>query len=137
MKNFKDLVSEVAQPKAPEEKRFKDQHTIEVIPHPVAPDHVFTGEIPGMVDGKRQADKVNDEADYDKAYKNKVAQTLPQRAGAGKQVAKEEVEIKKSITEILGVNKKKTENKKKKDDSMEEGELVAVSYTHLTLPTTD
>ncbi len=125
MKNFKDLVSEVAQPKAPEEKRFKDQHTIEVIPHPVAPDHVFTGEIPGMVDGKRQADKVNDEADYDKAYKNKVAQTLPQRAGTGKQVAKEEVEIKKSITEILGVNKKKTEDKKKKDDSMEEGELVA------------
>ena len=44
MKNFKDLVSEVAQPKAPEEKRFKDQHTIEVIPHPVAPDHVFSGE---------------------------------------------------------------------------------------------
>jgi hypothetical protein len=120
MKNFKDLVSEVAQPKSPEEMRFKDQHTIELIRHPVAPDHVFTGEIAGKEDAKRPADKVNDEADYDKAYKNKVAQTLPQRAGAGKQVAKEEVEIKKSITEILGVNKKVKESDKKKDDSMEE-----------------
>ena len=110
MKNFKDLVSEVAQPKSPEEMRFKDQHTIELIRHPVAPDHVFTGEIAGKEDAKRPADKVNDEADYDKAYKNKVAQTLPQRAGAGKQVAKEEVEIKKSITEILGVNKKVKES---------------------------
>lgn len=119
MKNFKDLVSEIAQPKAPEERRFKDQHTIEVIKHPVAPDHVFTGEIPGRVgkDGKRPADQEGDTS-YDLAYKTKVAQTLPQRAGAGKQVAKEEVEIKKSITEILGVNKKKEE--KKDDESMEE-----------------
>lgn len=54
MKNFKDLVSEVAQPQSPEEKRFKAQHTIEVIPHPVAPDHVFTGEIPGLSDGSRK-----------------------------------------------------------------------------------
>jgi len=120
MKNFKDLVSEVAQPKAPEEKRFKDQHTIEVIPHPVAPDHVFSGEIPGITDGKRQADKVNDEADYDKAYKTKVDNTLPQRAGAGKQVAEDSVAensniVKKSITEILGVNKKK-------DDKNDDGE---------------
>jgi len=113
MKNFKDLVSEVAQPKSPEERRFKDQHTIEVIKHPVAPDHVFTGEIPGMVNGKRPADQEGDSS-YDLAYKTKVAQTLPQRAGAGKQVAEE----KKSITEILGVNKK--EEKKKDDDSMEE-----------------
>ena len=45
MKNFKDLVSEVAiNPKAPEEKRFKDQHTIEVIPHPVAPDPAYQGQ---------------------------------------------------------------------------------------------
>ena len=119
MKNFKDLVSEIAQPKAPEERRFKDQHTIEVIKHPVAPDHVFTGEIPGRAgkDGKRAADQEGDTS-YDLAYKTKVAQTLPQRAGAGKQVAKEEVEIKKSITEILGVNKKKEE--KKDDESMEE-----------------
>jgi len=114
MKKFKDLVSEVAQPKAPEERRFKDQHTIEVIKHPVAPDHVFTGEIPGMVNGKRSADQEGDSS-YDLAYKTKVAQTLPGRAGAGKQVAEE----KKSITEILGVNKKK-EDEKKDDESMEE-----------------
>jgi hypothetical protein len=115
MKNFKDLVSEIAQPKAPEERRFKDQHTIEVIKHPVAPDHVFTGEIPGRVgkDGKRPADQEGDTS-YDLAYKTKVAQTLPQRAGAGKQVAEQ-----KSITEILGVNKKKDE-KRDDEESMEE-----------------
>ncbi len=120
MKNYKDLVSEVAQPKAPEEKRFMDQHTIEVIPHPVAPDHVFTGEIPGITDGKRPADKDNDEADYDKAYKSKVDQTLPQRGtGQGKPVAEDSNIVKKSITEILGVNKKK-KDEKKDDESMEE-----------------
>ena len=106
MKNFKDLVSEIAQPKAPEERRFKDQHTIELIKHPVAPDHIFTGEIPGRGDTKRRADQEGDSS-YDLAYKTKVDNTLPQRAGAGKQVAEE----KKSITEILGVNKKKDEKK--------------------------
>jgi hypothetical protein len=126
MKNFKDLFSEVAQPKAPEEKRFMDQHTIEVIPHPVAPDHVFSGEIPGITDGKRLADKVNDEADYDKAYKKKVVQTLPNRGtGDGKDIddVKEEKDIvKKSITEILGVNaaNKKKDDKKDDDEEMEE-----------------
>jgi len=122
MKNFKDLVSEVAQPVAPEEKRFKDQHTIEVIPHPVAPDHVFSGEIPGKGEAARPADQKGDE-NYDKAYKKKTAQTLPQRGtGDGKDiddVKNEEKDIvKKSITEILGVNKKK--EAKKDDDSMEE-----------------
>jgi hypothetical protein len=127
MKNFKDLFSEVAQPKAPEEKRFMDQHTIEVIPHPVAPDHVFSGEIPGITDGKRLADKVNDEADYDKAYKKKVVQTLPNRGtGDGKDIddVKEEKDIvKKSITEILGVNaaNKKKDDKKDDGEEMEEG----------------
>ena len=120
MKNFKDLVSEVAQPKAPEEKRFKDQHTIEVIPHPVAPDHVFTGEIPGLTDGKRPADVDNAEAEYDKAYKSKVDQTLPQRGtGQGKPVAEDSNVLKKSITEILGV-KKKAAVKDDEEDGMEE-----------------
>ena len=111
MKNFKDLVSEVAQPKAPEEKRFKDQHTIEVIPHPVALDSQFTGDIDGITDGKRIADKVDDEKDYDQAYKKpKKVQTLP----------RESVESdKKSITEILGVNTKKPEDKKPEDDQEE------------------
>ena len=126
MKNFKDLVSEVAiDPKAPEEKRFKDQHTIEVIPHPVAPDHVFSGEIPGKGKAERAADQKGDE-NYDKAYKKKVAQTLPNRGtGDGKDiddVKKEEKDIvKKSITEILGVNKKKDD---KKDDGEEMEEAM-------------
>ena len=128
MKNFKDLVSEVAQPVAPEEKRFKDQHTIEVIPHPVAPDHVFSGEIPGKGEAARPADQKGDE-NYDKAYKKKTAQTLPQRGtGDGKDiddVKNEEKDIvKKSITEILGVNKKK---EAKKDDSEEMEEAMEAS----------
>ena len=123
MKNFKDLVSEVAQPVAPEEKRFKDQHTIEVIPHPVAPDHVFSGEIPGKGEAARPADQKGDE-NYDKAYKKKTAQTLPQRGtGDGKDIDDVKTEekdiVKKSITEILGVNKKK-EAKKDDSEDMEE-----------------
>jgi len=106
MKNFKDLVSEVAQPKAPEERRFKDQHTIELIKHPVAPDHVFTGEIPGKGEAARPADQKGD-VNYDKAYKKRVSQTLPDR-GTGDGKSQEEVEesttpIRKSIVEILGV----------------------------------
>ena len=68
MKNFKDLLSEVAQPKSPEEKAFKDQHKIELIKHPVAPDYVHTGEIPGGEKKKaRPADQEGD-ANYDQAY---------------------------------------------------------------------
>lgn len=111
MKNFKDLVSEVAQPKAPEEKRFKDQHAIEVIPHPVALDHQFTGDIDGVTPAKRKADKVDDTKDYDKAYKTK------DDTGAKLESAESN---KKSITEILGVNAKKPEDKKPVEDDQEE-----------------
>jgi hypothetical protein len=67
MKNFKDLLSEVAQPKSPEEKAFKDQHKIELIKHPVAPDFVHTGEIPGKTKKERPADVKagEDEKKYD------------------------------------------------------------------------
>ena len=73
MKNFRDLLSEVAQPKSPEEKRFKDQHTIELIKHPVAPDYVHTGEIEGVTKKKRVADpdEGQDVAKYDAAYSEK------------------------------------------------------------------
>jgi hypothetical protein len=58
MKSFKKFVAEVAQPKPEEEKRFKDQHTYEVQPHPVALDHQFTGEIAGKTKQPRAADNV-------------------------------------------------------------------------------
>lgn len=81
MKQFKDILSEVGQPKAPEEKRFKDQHEIERIDHPVALDHQFTGDIEGLAPKKRPADnaKGDDAKAYDKAYRNKISQTLPKR----------------------------------------------------------
>ena len=69
MKSFKDMLSEVAQPNdrgAEEEQAFKDQHTVEVIPHPVALDHQFTGEI-GKDHAHRDADQ-HGSANYDTAY---------------------------------------------------------------------
>jgi hypothetical protein len=71
MKTFKHILSEVAQPKAGEEKAFKDQHKIELIKHPVAPDLQFTGEIESMpAKKKKPADyaKGEDEKAYDQAY---------------------------------------------------------------------
>ena len=66
MKSLKDILSEVAEPKAAEEKRFKAQHTYEVSPHPVAEPHQHTGEIQ-KPKAKRIADQEGD-ANYDKAY---------------------------------------------------------------------
>ena len=56
MKTFKTLVSEVAEPKAGDEKAFKDKHIVTKVGHPVALDHQFTGEIPGTFKSKRRAD---------------------------------------------------------------------------------
>jgi len=70
MKTFKKILSEVAQPKSAEEKRFKDQHTIELIKHPVALDSQFTGEVEGLTKKKRPADPAQgeDSTKYDAAY---------------------------------------------------------------------
>jgi hypothetical protein len=75
MKSFKAIMSEVAQPKSPEEKKFKDMHSYETKSHPVAPDAVFTGAI-GADDlprekAKRKADQDGD-ANYDKQFKEAV-----------------------------------------------------------------
>jgi uncharacterized protein YfcZ (UPF0381/DUF406 family) len=70
MKSFKSLLSEVAQPKPEEEKRFKNQHTVEVGKHPVAPEDQHKGI--AKPKAKRKADQEGD-ADYDKAYVVKEA----------------------------------------------------------------
>ena len=72
MKSFRTIVSEVAQPRGPEEKKFKDMHSYETKSHPVAPDAVFTGAI-GADDlpkakAKRKADQDGD-VNYDKQFK--------------------------------------------------------------------
>lgn len=99
MKSFKTLLSEVAEPKSAEEQRFKDQHTYEVIKHPVALDSQFTGEItPGQNTkdkGKRAADQKGDAA-YDKAYSK-------HGDGSTKLVAKESVE---QLDEIEAIKSK-------------------------------
>ena len=67
MKSFKEMLGEVAQPKPEEERAFKDMHSYETMPHPVALDHQFTGEITGVGDSQRIADQKGDAA-YDTAY---------------------------------------------------------------------
>ncbi len=67
MKSFREILGEVAQPKPEEERAFKDMHSYETVPHPVALDHQFTGEITGVGDAKRIADQKGDAA-YDTSY---------------------------------------------------------------------
>jgi hypothetical protein len=70
-KRFKNLVNEVAQPKSAEEKRFKDQHTVQKMDaQPSGQDHIFKGQVATK---KRLADmmKGQDETVYDKAYTSK------------------------------------------------------------------
>jgi len=65
MKTFKKLFSEVAQPKAGEEKAFKDQHTIQKFDYPVqGSDAIFKGTVERK---PRLADQDGD-ANHDKAY---------------------------------------------------------------------
>lgn len=71
MKSFRQILGEVAQPKPEEERAFKDMHSYETMPHPVALDHQFTGAI-GADDlprekAKRIADQEGD-ANYDTSY---------------------------------------------------------------------
>lgn len=65
MKSFKSLVSEVAQPKPEEEKRFKDQHKVDIAPHPTATEFQHKGTVKPKA--KRIADQEGD-ANYDQAY---------------------------------------------------------------------
>lgn len=75
MKSFRTIVSEVAQPRGPEEKKFKDMHSYETKSHPVAPDAVFTGAIGAddlpKVKAKRKADQEGD-VNYDKQFKEEL-----------------------------------------------------------------
>lgn len=71
-KSFKNLFNEVAQPKAGEEKAFKDQHVVQKFDaQPTGQDHIFTGNIEPK---KRLADvmKGQDAQKYDAAYTKKV-----------------------------------------------------------------
>lgn len=94
MKSFKKFVTEVAQPKPEEEKRFKDQHTYEVIKHPVATDAQFTGDI-DKPKAKRIADQEGD-ANYDKAIKN------PERRMAAESVNEEAEQIDEISKKLAG-----------------------------------
>jgi hypothetical protein len=65
MKSFKNLVAEVAQPKPEEEKKFKDQHKVDIAPHPVSTEFQHKGI--AKPKAKRKADQEGD-ANYDAAY---------------------------------------------------------------------
>ncbi len=79
MKTFKNILSEVAQPKSSEEKAFKDQHNAVIKPHPVALPHQHTGDI-GKPKAARPADQ-EDDSQYDAAYGDKPNQEPTLRPG--------------------------------------------------------
>jgi len=70
-KTLKQILGEVSsKPRSAEEQRFVDQHEVEVIQHPVAPESQFKGTIDKLA---RFADNTNgsDKTSYDKAYASK------------------------------------------------------------------
>ena len=100
MKSFSKYISEVAQPSergAEEEQAFKDQHTYEVIPHPVALDHQFTGDIPAA-DAARPADNKNPESTYDTAYAYGM-NTMFDKAGLGLGESADDEAVDESVNE--------------------------------------
>lgn len=81
MRSFKKYIAEVAQPRekgAHEEQAFKDQHVYEVIPHPVALDTQFNGEI-NAPSAARPADQKGDAA-YDQAYSKGMFEESAEKA---------------------------------------------------------
>lgn len=67
MKTFKDIISEVAQPKGGDEKAFKAKHVIQKINHPAAEDGQFTGGPSAKKDKSKKASykEGEDEAVYE------------------------------------------------------------------------
>lgn len=67
MKTFKDIISEVAQPKGGDEKAFKAKHVIQKIDHPAAEDSQFTGGSSAKKDKSKKASykEGEDEAVYE------------------------------------------------------------------------
>ena len=135
MKSFRQILGEVAQPKSAEERAFKDMHSYETIPHPVALDHQFTGAI-GADDlprekAKRLADQEGD-ANYDTSYDDafeyegpsfaeQVAKNLTDRLSEGSAMAKSAALSKASETSKSG--KAKVSLKKAPWDKNEEVDL--------------
>ena len=138
MKSFRQILGEVAQPKSAEERAFKDMHSYETIPHPVALDHQFTGAI-GADDlprekAKRLADQEGD-ANYDTSYDDafeyegpsfaeEVAQNLTDRLSEGSKMAKSAALSKASETSKSGkakVSLKKAPWDKNEEVDLEEG----------------
>lgn len=77
MKTFKKLISEIAQPKSPEERAFKDQHVVQKFDYPVKDsDAIFKGSVEKK---KRPADydAASDKAAYDKATPEKPPFKMP------------------------------------------------------------
>lgn len=81
-------LSEVAQPKMPDEQHFKnDIHPVEIINHPVAFEHQFTGEIYGRDDSARIADRRKGEDAYvnEEALQELSKTTLRNYISAGRE----------------------------------------------------
>jgi hypothetical protein len=108
MKTFRDLLSEVAQPRGKDEKRFKDKHVIVKHNHPVAGDHVFTGAIQRAP--KRLAD-YDYEIDEDEIVYEASVFDVPTAAGG-------EYDEEKSHQKYKKGNKSKALHKESKMDAV-------------------
>jgi hypothetical protein len=68
MKTFRQLVSEVAEPKADDEKHFKAKHVTVKNDHPTAPDTAFSGGTKKAPKRRADYDKGEDEAVYENSF---------------------------------------------------------------------
>lgn len=71
MKSFREILGEVAEPQAGDEIEFKAKHEIELIDHPVAFDHQFSGRIDTLDDDP------DDDGDFDVRHSARPADLVP------------------------------------------------------------
>jgi hypothetical protein len=131
MKTFKKLVSEVAQPKSPEERAFKDQHIVQKFDYPVKDsDAIFKGTVEKK---KRPADydAASDKAAYDKATPEKPPFKMPRNVDesaeqideiskdmAQRYYSKTQDSMRKAMNTMIDTEKaRKPEKKKAYDDA--------------------
>ena len=74
MKTLRQIMSEVAQPKADDEKHFKDKHIVDKVDHPAAPGHAFTGSTKKAPKRIADYDEGEDETVYEGSFDTPTAE---------------------------------------------------------------
>lgn len=97
MRTFKDIISELAEPKARREKAFKDKHVVQKIDHPVADEGQFTAK-------KTKKDKTKHASMHDGEDATVYEETMS------------DAEKKKREDIVMGMKKSKADLKKRYGD---------------------